>query len=55
MDAPRSRALAAYWKAFTIVDPLRFDAWGERRITLPLLRVLAFVRGHPGGVGGRNR
>ena len=52
MDAPRSRALAAYWKAFTIVDPLRLDAWGERGITLPLLRVLAFVREHPGASAG---
>ena len=54
MTTPRAtlRALDAYWKAVTIVDPLRFDAWGEQRITLPLLRVLGFLRDQPGASTG---
>lgn len=46
------RALAAYWKALAIVDPLRFDIWGKSRITLPLLRVLVQLRESPGSSTG---
>lgn len=46
------RALAAYWSALALVDPLRFEIWGKSRITLPLLRALVQLRGSPGSSTG---
>jgi len=46
------KALTAYWKSLAIVDPLRIEAWDEARITLPLLRVLVYLREHPSAATG---
>lgn len=39
-EAVFRRALAAYAAAFGILDPIRFQVWSERGITLPQARVL---------------
>jgi DNA-binding MarR family transcriptional regulator len=33
-------ALAAYARAIRILDPIRFQVWAERDITMPQVRVL---------------
>jgi len=33
-------ALAAYARAIRILDPIRFQVWAERGITMPQVRVL---------------
>lgn len=45
-------ALIAYWKTLAIVDPLRIEAWDDARVTLPLLRVLVYLREHPSAATG---
>lgn len=45
-------ALVAYWKSLAIVDPLRIEAWDDAQITLPLLRVLVYLREHPSATTG---
>jgi len=45
-------ALVAYWKSLAIVDPLRIEAWDDARVTLPLLRVLVYLREHPSAAAG---
>ncbi len=40
-------ALVAYWNTLAIVDPLRIEAWDDASVTLPLLRVLVYLREHP--------
>ena len=52
MSRPNQRALEAYWKSLAIVDPLRFETWGESHVTLPLLRVLVQLRESPGSSTG---
>lgn len=34
------RALVAYGRAVRIVDPVRFQLWADRRLTMPQIRVL---------------
>jgi len=51
-DALVHDALTAYWKSLAIVDPLRIEAWDDARITLPLLRVLVYLREHPQAATG---
>lgn len=46
------RALIAYWKSLAIVDPLRLEQWESARVTLPLLRVLVYLRERPGAPAG---
>lgn len=46
------KALTAYWRSLTIVDPLRMEAWDDARVTLPLLRVLVYLREHPSAATG---
>jgi len=45
-------ALVAYWKSLAIVDPLRIEAWDDARVTLPLLRVIVYLREHTGAATG---
>ena len=45
-------ALVAYWRSLAIVDPLRIEAWDDARVTLPLLRVIAYLREHAGAATG---
>lgn len=45
-------ALVAYWKSLAIVDPLRIEAWDDASVTLPLLRVIVYLREHPGSATG---
>ncbi len=45
-------AIDRYWKSLAMVDPLRIEAWDDARVTMPLLRVLVYLREHPGAATG---
>jgi DNA-binding MarR family transcriptional regulator len=47
-----AEAIAGYWKSLAMVDPLRIEAWDDARVTMPLLRVLVYLREHPGAATG---
>jgi DNA-binding MarR family transcriptional regulator len=55
-DAPPDEAFArfraAYWRAFREVDSLRMRQWERSKVTVPQLRVLYFLRRHPGATTG---
>jgi DNA-binding MarR family transcriptional regulator len=51
-DALLHDALLGYWKSLAIADPLRVEAWDHAGVTLPLLRVLVYLREHPGATTG---
>jgi DNA-binding MarR family transcriptional regulator len=55
MDVPddaHARFRLAYWRAFREVDSLRVRQWERSRVTVPQLRVLYFLRRHPGATTG---
>ena len=51
-DDAHARFRTAYWRAFREVDTLRVRQWERSRVTVPQLRVLYFVRRHPGATTG---
>jgi DNA-binding MarR family transcriptional regulator len=51
-DDALSRFRTAYWRAFREVDTLRVRQWERSRVTVPQLRVLYFLRRHPGATTG---
>jgi DNA-binding MarR family transcriptional regulator len=51
-DDVLSRFRTAYWRAFREVDTLRVRQWERSRVTVPQLRVLYFLRRHPGATTG---
>jgi len=52
-DDALSRFRTAYWRAFREVDTLRVRQWERSRVTVPQLRVLYFLRRHPGATTGQ--
>lgn len=51
-DDALSRFRMAYWRAFREADTLRLRQWERYRVTVPQLRVLYFLRRHPGATTG---
>jgi DNA-binding MarR family transcriptional regulator len=51
-DDPLARFRNAYWRAFREADTLRLRQWERYRVTVPQLRVLYFLRRHPGATTG---
>lgn len=52
MDDAGERFRKAYWAAVHSADPLRLRVWESRGLTLPQLRILFYVRAHPGTTTG---
>jgi DNA-binding MarR family transcriptional regulator len=52
VDDALSRFRIAYWRAFREADTLRLRQWERYRVTVPQLRVLFFLRRHPGATTG---
>ena len=42
----------AFWRAFREVDAIRLRQWERSHVTLPQLRVLYYLRRHPGATTG---
>src|SRR5215207_7156827 len=51
-DDRLARFRNAYWRAFREADTLRLRQWERYRVTVPQLRVLYFLRRHPGATTG---
>ncbi len=47
-DDTGARFRAAYWALVHNLDALRLRAWEDRGFTLPQLRILFYLRAHPG-------
>ncbi|MGE3911941.1 MAG: MarR family winged helix-turn-helix transcriptional regulator [Chloroflexota bacterium] len=51
-DVSLSRFRQAFWRAFREADGLRLRQWERSSVTLPQLRVLHYLRRHPGATTG---
>lgn len=51
-DDRRTRFRQAFWRAFREADAIRLRQWERSGVTLPQLRVLYFLRRHPGATTG---
>lgn len=46
------RAVRLYVRSLGVVDPIRFQRWGEQDLTLAQLRLLMLLRARPGATAG---
>jgi MarR family transcriptional regulator, organic hydroperoxide resistance regulator len=51
-DSPQTRFRQAFWRAFREADAIRLRQWERSHVTLPQLRVLYYLRRHPGATTG---
>ena len=51
-DSPQARFRQAFWRAFREADAIRLRQWERSHVTLPQLRVLYYLRRHPGVTTG---
>ena len=51
-DASRTRFRQAFWRAFREAEAIRLRQWERSHVTLPQLRVLYYLRRHPGATTG---
>jgi DNA-binding MarR family transcriptional regulator len=47
-----SRFRQAFWRAFSEADSIRLRQWERSHVTLPQLRVMYYLRRHPGATTG---
>jgi len=51
-DALQTRFRQAFWRAFREADSIRLRQWERSHVTLPQLRVMYYLRRHPGATTG---